>query len=550
MPRKPPPLPSPAELGFPPKFQIWYPDQLEAIDRIVLSKQRFVALAMPTGAGKSVTGIAAALLHTGVKRAVYLTSTKGLQDQLAADFQGLGLIDLRGASNYPCIALQPGAVLDRYRRGTGAWTSTCDDGPCHSGVACPHFPDRKEPYRRSNCLYYGQVWDARRAPFVSTNYAMYLANSAYAEGLGDIDLLILDEAHDADKELENFLTVEIGSDDVRVVHSKFLKGCSLDDWKGWAIQRKPILASEIEASELIPPATPEDARARRHAKAVLGKISQLAEIDPLDWVLDENGTTAKFCPMKVSAYAESVLFRGIKHVVLMSATLTRKTTQLLGINPNDLSFWEAPSRFPVERRPIISVNTVPIVRVNIHMDADDKETWMRRIDRLIEPRRDLGWKGIIHTVSYQRMKELIARSEHRDWMIVHDSGGTREAIRRFKQSDGPYILVSPSIITGYDFPHDECRYQIIGKIPILDTRSPITKTRTEIDKEYAGYVAMQKLVQACGRGMRGPDDWCETFIVDDVFADYFYKYNRKHSPRWFQDAVEYVDTYPEPLLVA
>jgi Rad3-related DNA helicase len=69
----------------------------------------------------------------------------------------------------------------------------------------------------------------------------------------------------------------------------------------------------------------------------------------------------------------------------------------------------------------------------------------------------------------------------------------------------------------------------------------------ESDKDYAGYLAMQKLVQACGRGMRGPEDWCETLIIDDTFADYFFKYNRKHSPRWFQDAVEYVDVFPEPL---
>jgi len=284
-------------------------------------------------------------------------------------------------------------------------------------------------------------------------------------------------------------------------------------------------------------------------KNVLGKLQRLAEIAPLEWVLDSEGHTAKFAPMRVSKYGET-LFRNIKHVLLMSATMTRKTTQLLGIPPDQLSFWECPSRFPVSRRPIISVNTSPAVRVNIHMDDDDKLFWMRRIDRLIDARRDLLWKGIIHTVSYQRMKDLVSKSDHKDIMIVHDAGGTKDAIRDFKRSRGPRILVSPSIVTGYDFPHDECRYQIIGKVPIPDMRSPIMQVRKDFDKEYAGYLAMIKLVQACGRGMRGPDDWCETFIVDDVFGDYFLKYNKKHAPRWFLDAVEFVDAFPEPLLVA
>src|SRR4051812_41635855 len=93
-------LPSPIELGFPEKFAAWYSDQIAAIDAIVLNPMRFVALIMPTGSGKSVTAIAAALLHAGVKRALYVTSTKGLQDQAAEDFRPLGLFDIRGQRNY------------------------------------------------------------------------------------------------------------------------------------------------------------------------------------------------------------------------------------------------------------------------------------------------------------------------------------------------------------------------------------------------------------------------------------------------------------------
>lgn len=544
---KPAPLPPPTDLGFPPKFVRWYDDQITAIDKVVFNPKRFTALAMPTGSGKSVTGVAAALLHPGVTRALYLTSTKGLQDQLAADFHACGLVDVRGARNYRCDAVQPGGVLDRYQR--GRWTVRCDEGPCRAGIRCTMAPNRAEPNRRPDCAYYGGLFDARRGSLVATNYAMYLAGEEYAEGLGAFDLLILDEAHDAEKELESFLTIEVTTDDCKKIGTTLIKSDDLDDWRNWAEHHRGPLASKIEGRELMPPQDPDGVRDLQMLKRILGVLQRIADVDPVDWVLDCDGLRAKIAPLRVSKYAEAALFRKTPHVLLMSATMTRKTTQLLGIAADDLHFWECPSRFPVERRPIRSINTTPPVRVDFRMHDTTKHMWMRRIDRLIEPRRALGWKGVIHTVSYQRMKELFAWSEHKDIMLAHDTGNTREMVEQFKRSTGPRILVSPSIVTGYDFPGDECRFQILGKVPQMHMEDPIMKARKVIDPEYAGYMAMLKIVQACGRGMRGPTDWCETFVVDDHFADWFLKRYRKHCPRWFLDAIEYYETFPEPLVV-
>jgi Rad3-related DNA helicase len=83
-------LPTPVDLGFSEKFQSWRDDQLRAIDKVLGSTKRFVALTMPTGAGKSLTYFAAAMLQKDVKRALFLTATKGLQDQNTRDFSELG----------------------------------------------------------------------------------------------------------------------------------------------------------------------------------------------------------------------------------------------------------------------------------------------------------------------------------------------------------------------------------------------------------------------------------------------------------------------------
>jgi ATP-dependent DNA helicase DinG len=535
-------LPSPADLGFPEKFASWRPDQVHAIDRTIRSKKRFIGAVAPTGFGKTLYGVAISLLTPEVNRALYLTSSKGLQDQIGSEFHALGLVDVRGQRNYPCDAIESTGQLTKYRRHRGY--VGCDSGPCHAGVRCGLAPDKQTPYVRPACKYYGAVFDARESNLVSTNYAMHFAAGAYSQGLGDFDLIILDEAHDADKQLEAFLSFEITSDDLNVLRGKNLESAELADWKKWADHHFFKLASQIEQRELMPPDNSEGVQEMRKLKAVLGKLGRLRDIAPGDWIL-ELDRTAKFSPLKVSKYAEEHLFRKAKKVILTSATLTRKTLQLLGIPLEESELLEFKSSFPINRRPVIAVETTPSVTVNVRMHDSTKHLWMRRIDRLIDSRRDR--KGIIHTVSYARMKDLYAASEHRDLMMTHEPGNTLTTIRAFKEHIGPCILVSPSVVTGYDFPGDECRYQIIGKVPIPDMRGRINEIRNQTDKELKYYLAMQALVQACGRGMRSADDWCETLIIDDTFGTWFWQRARKHAPKWFSEAIDYVDSYPEPL---
>jgi Rad3-related DNA helicase len=85
-------------------------------------------------------------------------------------------------------------------------------------------------------------------------------------------------------------------------------------------------------------------------------VTRLAELDPDAWVVDLEAGHPTFTPVRVAEFCERVLFRGIKKVILTSATLTLKTLALSGIKREDATIWECPSSFPVERRPIIHVN--------------------------------------------------------------------------------------------------------------------------------------------------------------------------------------------------
>jgi len=542
------PLPSPEELGFPSKFRAWRDDQIAAIDRSIGSSRRWVAATAPTGFGKTLYGVASGLLHPGVNRFAYLTADKNLQKQIYDDFETMGVVDVRGQNNYPCIAVDPGERLARFRRHRGY--VGCDDGPCHVGVSCQYAPDSRDRGQiRPDCKYYGRDWDARRASFISTNDAFWLSQRGYGQGLGEFDLLICDEAHAIADQLESFLTFEITAEDAQYAKTILVDSDEIQNWRDWANHHKAKLASRIEQREQMPPQDLDGAHDLRRMKTTLGKLERLVEIDPLDWIVEREGSKrAKFTPIKVSKYAEEFLFQGIKKVILMSATLTRKTLQLLGIDPSQAEIMEFKSSFPVARRPVIAIETTPPVRVNARMHDTDKLLWMRRIDRLIEPRRHL--KAFISTVSYARMQELFKCSEHKDLMIIHESGDAKWALEHFVNFQGPQILVSPAMDTGIDLLYDLCRYIIIGKVPIPDTRGALMQIRVKQDPELPYYLAMQKLVQATGRGMRAPDDWCETFIVDDTFGDWFFARAKKHAPRYFVDAVEFSDVLPEPLKVA
>ena len=98
-------------------------------------------------------------------------------------------------------------------------------------------------------------------------------------------------------------------------------------------------------------------------------------------------------------------------------------------------------------------------------------------------------------------------------------------------ADKPAILVGPSFSTGWDFEGTSCEVNIITKIPWPDLNSPIMKARKE-DEQYAAYVTMQDLVQACGRGQRSERDRCETMILDGGIEN-FKHFAKQHAPQWW-----------------
>lgn len=523
---------SPVQIGAPKKFTEWRDDQKVALLRIVQSEARFNAHAPPTGAGKSLIGIAAALLEEDI-RACYITSTKSLQNQLINDFEEIGLIEVKGRNAYPCRAGGEGVLGPEYRH------AYVDQAPCQYGKRCR--------YKDLGCSYYDKFRAANRASLVVTNYAYWMSINEYGEGLGEFDMLILDEGHSIPAEVSNFVNFNLEEKEMRKALNVGFpsKTNDMEEWREWggyhhktAVKEYATISQFIADEEeegFVPKGTVEQARLLKSLVLRLHKLANVRE----DWCVEMVGSKeASFHCIWPAAYTHPYLFRNVPKILLLSATLREKTLDLLGVA--DYEFYEYDSPFPVKNR---KLTHIPTIYLNHRSTDSQLRKWVNRMDQIIQKRQDR--KGIIHTVSYARRNYILKHSEFAHLMLAHDRRNVVGVVEKFKKAKAPCILVSPSMTTGWDFPDSSCRYQIIGKVPYPDTRSIVMQERRKKDKDYAPYIAMQQLVQCCGRGVRSKTDFCENLIIDDTVGGFMRRY-KKFAPKWFHNAFERKALIPTP----
>ena len=241
------------------KFDSWYPGQQEIWEDMMAflnSDKQVLAASIPTGFGKSLLGMMTSWF--GNRRTVYLTSTKGLQSQLMADFSSMGLVDIKGQNEYQCL------IWPRTR---------VDEAPCKSGYVCNS---------KSVCPYYRQLGEAQNSKFVVTNYSYWLAQSIYSNGLQPQDkepeLLILDEAHLAGRSLESFLQISFGRYDKPTV--RWREDWDFQEWR-WNCAKLSTslkeeatrLANQIKRASDVPGHLGEE---HRRVNTLLRKCQSLA----------------------------------------------------------------------------------------------------------------------------------------------------------------------------------------------------------------------------------------------------------------------------------
>jgi Rad3-related DNA helicase len=254
------------------------------------------------------------------------------------------------------------------------------------------------------------------------------------------------------------------------------------------------------------------------------------------WQFDDRGHVT-FEPVRLSGFT-SRLFAGVPRVLLMSASLSEFTLKLL--LPPDLPYeyraW--PPVFPQDHAPVYHI---PTVKLNWKSTDEDYALVISSMDKIIEGRLDR--KGIVHTVSYRRAKTALTSSRFRhlfEWN--DDAANLAAALSRFRAQPGR-ILVTPSVEEGFDFPADQCEYQIVLKFPFPNETQRVIKERCAQIPGYRLHYAAQKIVQMRGRPIRSYHDRAEMFVLDNAVKQLSGPEGRSYLPSGFR--IFTVNTVPK-----
>lgn len=519
-----------------------------------------VVLNLPTGIGKS--GINTALCRQA-EDAFLTTPQKALRTQLEQDEDLKEYYSvLRARDDYLCTA--------------GNLQSAGDDYTC---LDCPINRDHEEScLHQDNCPY----WTAKETAMgdriavltfsylvidnflpksISISLESTSAPSADAGttqrdvSFGDRELLVVDECH----KLE---------DQVASLHAGFkISPYSLPE---------PVFADiDHEIGELPEdqPTKFDDVRnsldkvhdrassyikehGRRHGdesqevtncRSFKGKYEFCAQQvdDGRDWVVERDEIiwdgverhSIHIQPVDVDEFLQEFVWSRAEKYVLSTATMPFSETPSrwiarLGLDPDRARVIQYPMPFPAENRRVITNTAVGKMSNEGYIEYRDDI-----VSKLSElSNRHQGEKGLIHTASYDRAKDL--GREFPDNSMYHSRNaelGLSGVIDRWQDSEND-MLFSPAAMDGVDLPEDECRWQALVKVPYPRRGDPRVRFLLEERGDWSWYFekTCQQIQQSVGRGVRSPSDSCVYYVLDYSFLDVI---REASVPNWFRDAI-------------
>ena len=487
---------------------------------------RYIIVAAPTGTGKSF--IAKCIANktddhseefkeaiddyafndiSSNNGAFILTVTKQLQDQYQEIFNDIKLC--KGKQNFKC-------KMDKA-------DMTCDIGMCLDNLQI-----KTQCLVNDACPYYYQKKRAMQSRITALNYEQYFS---LENCLNKRDVIICDEASELEAKLVEYGTLKI---DTELLHKQFnisLKtfpttetmlnwvddiGCQLKDWID---NNKSKLKSD---------------KSVRDKYVAAQKLDEKIELvqncwNSSDYILTHEIHTKVwiFTPTYIKKHAE-LIFKNAKTVILMSATIIDPETFAKTLGIDNYKFIEVKSVFDPKKAPIYISDKVKLNYSNLKQMLP---TIVNMIKTICEHYKDK--RGIIHTHT-QYIADFIKANYSSDRLLVRTDKISNEAIMNIHEQCKNSILVSPSLTHGVDLKDDLARFQIIVKVPWLPLGNDRIKKLASIDQRWYVSQMFSTLIQACGRGVRTKDDWCDTYILDGSIIRLIHQYKDMLSEYFVQ----------------
>lgn len=536
-------------------------EQKEALEFINSQYQsnklnKFFLLNLPVGSGKSHLAIMIADWYrksvNKVAKIDIITNSKILQNQYSDTYDSIN--DLKGKENYECqqysCSCAQGAEFNRLNK------TSCD--------TCPYTGARESFISGGISL---------------TNFYLYILYAIYSPKLIEsrgARVLIVDEAHEFDDVMSDFITIKITENvikkmkfsDEKEIIKRLKSVTSISDYVEFLKYLNSEILTTVEQIEgglnTQRRNVKEDKRDLKISKLLKTKNSDVKvmqlitdlkqyqlKIDifikeykenPNNWVLEQNYNEKlkqkelSLEPIWAFDYLDKYVFSHYDMVFLMSGTILDKNLfcQLNGLDVTKAVYYSISSPFPLRNRPIYYM---PLGKMSYKSKEETFKRYIPYIKKLLDKYK--GKKGIIHTNSFE-LANWIQSNIKDPRLIFHDSQNKDEMLRLHMTSEEPTVIVSPSMDTGVSFDNDSARFQIIAKVPYPSLASQKNKLRQKNNPDWYSWKTVSGLIQMTGRPVRSDMDFADTIIIDGGFGDVI-KHSSHFIPDWIQEAIKKIN---------
>ena len=491
-----------------------------------------VLVRAPTGSGKSL--LARAICGCGERPAeadpgsptgaYYTTPQVSQLDAVAEDPLLDDVSVVRGKGNYTCaLSDEPDTPVPQ--------------APCEriSGYQCSI---------KHRCPYYVDRDTAEHARIAGMTLA-YFMQTAGSGTFGPRDVVVIDEAHGLAEWAETYATIELsettvpGWDPSRIPDEVTVNRQLLEFAKGVRDRCQRRVERLVDKEELLP----AEAARRDQLRDVIRELDwfcrDVTDTDsPTTWIVEDGEDRLAIKPLDPARFLHRTVWDRGRRFALLSATILDKTAfcRRVGLDPSTVRLVDVPHTFPLENRPLYDLTQGRMTM------AEREETLPKvanALARVFGAHEDE--KGIVHCHSYAIQSELADRLRalgEGNRIVAHDRENRDDALAAWQSRNDPAVFLSVKMEEALDLAGDLARFQVICKAPYPNVGDPAVSTRLA-DDQWAWYYGrtIRTVIQACGRVVRGRDDYGATYLVDESLLDVFDR-TRGSMPAWFREQVD------------
>ena len=512
---------------------------LNKIENALKNNKKFIIISAPTGSGKSFISKTLGNYSRNIDKTLInlidsheynnlelinkctpggcycLTITKNLQDQYLSFFHDA--YSFKGKSNYRCTCNEE---LD------------CDCGACATVPAIKS----KCIFKRA-CPYYVDRDEIIINKFSVLNYAAFFKLNKW---MRKRQFIVCDEASELEDELVNNFSLELKYKELKyfgINVTPLSKNTSANKFQLWIFDLERQINDELDKHILKMKnvkkelgVSIKDASKYKFLMNLSTVLTYVTEYwNECDYLIDyADDLKTIIMPTYVYPLAQYI-FNYADTVILMSATIInpKKFAETLGIL--DYEYIEAPNLFDSKKAPIYIIDGNNLNYKNI-------DSMLPKLNKQINDicKFHQNDKGIIHTHTQKIADYLKTTNFGNDRFTVRSKELTNDEVLEIHKNKDNSIIISPSMSFGVDLKDDLARFQIIVKTPWLPLGSERIKKLAKRDPDWYIMKMFNIFIQACGRGVRNINDWCNTYILDSTIKRLLLEH-QNILPKYFVD---------------